>query len=260
MRVSIRAMTVLLLWALALWPAALELLLLDSPVTAVAWDLRLREAARWTAVALAVAVAAAALLYPPFLPGLRLQGQRLRLSMSGDRTRLRNLQFELRQLETAARQLEAGRLALGMGDARTALPHLLRAVELDPEHLPARWQLGLALKQLGQLQLAAAELGAVVARDPVHAFGQARLAYGAVLHAMGRDAEAAAELRAREAAHGPSPEASFVLGRALLATGDREGARSAFSAAVACGAGAKLDAQQAWYRARARAALRRLGR
>ncbi|MEY3161620.1 MAG: hypothetical protein RIT25_1611, partial [Planctomycetota bacterium] len=129
-------MTVLLLWALALWPAALELLLLDSPVTAVAWDLRLREAARWTAVALAVAVAAAALLHPPFLPGLRLQGQRLRLSMSGDRTRLRNLQFELRQLETAARQLEAGRLALGMGDARTALPHLLRAVELDPEHLP----------------------------------------------------------------------------------------------------------------------------
>ncbi len=260
MRVSIRAMTVLLLWALALWPAALELLLLDSPVTAVAWDLRLREAARWTAMALAVALAAAALLYPPFLPGLRLQGQRLRQSMSGDRTRLRNVQFELRQLETAARQLEAGRLALGMGDARTALPHLLRAVELDPEHLPARWQLGLALKQVGQLPLAASELGAVVARDPAHAFGQARLALGAVLHAMGRDAEAVAELRAREAAHGPLPEASFVLGRALQATGDRDGAREAYTSAMASGGSVQLDAQQAWYRARARAALRRLGR
>lgn len=259
MRVSIRAIIVLLLWALALWPATLEVLLLDSPVAAVTWDLRLREASRWTALALVLAVAAAAVLYPPFLPGLRLQGHRLRLSMSGDRTKLRNLQFELRQLETAARQLEAGRLALGMGDARTALPHLLRAVELDPEHLPARWQLGLALKQLGQLQLAAAELGAVVARDPVHAFGQARLAYGAVLHAMGRDAEAVAELRAREAAHGPLPEASFVLARALLARGDREGARTALAAAAACGIGAKLDAQQSWYRARARAALRRLG-
>lgn len=258
MRVSIRAILVLLLWALALWPVALELLVLRSPVMAVAWDLRLREAARWTAVALAVATVAAALLHPPFVPGLRLQGQRLRQSMSGDRTRLRNVQFELRQLETAARQLEAGRLALGMGDARTALPHLLRAVELDPEHLPARWQLGLALKQLGQLQLAAAELGAVVARDPAHAFGQARLALGTVLHAMGRDAEAVAELRAREAAHGTLPEASFVLGRALLATGDRDGARAAYQAAVAANAGVKLDAQQSWYRARARAALRRL--
>ena len=260
MGVSIRATALLLLWALALWPLVLELLLLQSPVTAVAWDLRLREGASWTGLALLACTAVAALVHPPFLPGLRLQWHRLRQSMSGDRTRLRNLQFELRQLETAARQLEAGRLALGMGDARTALPHLLRAVELDPEHLPARWQLGLALRQVGQLPLAAAELGGVVARDPAHGFGQARLALGSVLHAMGRDADAVVELRAHELAHGGSPESSFVLGRALLATGDRDEARSAFAAATHWGAGKRLDPQQAWYRARARAALRRLGR
>jgi tetratricopeptide (TPR) repeat protein len=209
---------------------------------------------RWCGhVLLGAGVVAAVLLamYPPFPAWLRLCWHRGRLALSTDRGPLLRAQSNLKHFESAQRHLEVGRLALQIGDLSTAVPHLQRAVEMEPSLAAARYQLGRLLFRVGALPQALDAFTRAESADPGHAFGDALLHAGRCLHLMGDDKNSIGVLRAHAQRHGGSRRSSYWLGEALRGAGDREGAAAAFAAAAAPPT-QKLTAEENWFRALAR--------
>jgi len=259
-RWSLRALPLGLLWLAGLFPVALWCIDRGSPLLAVQTVLTTGAALRTALLWGGAGALVLALLYPPFLPGARLLlaagVDRLRY----DRGPLLRALGELRHLETAARHLEAGRAALAIDDPTAALPHLVRAIELEPQIVAAHYQLGVCLVAMGHADRAIAPLRHVVEREPGHAFGGAMLLLGRCLMRT-HDLRAAADVLARHAReHGGNRKSHFWLGQCLLAVGDRDGARAAFAvAAQKPPARPRLTADEAFHRARARVRLWRLG-
>ena len=96
--------------------------------------------------AVALVTLAALVLYPPFLPTAKLALRRLRSRLGTDLGPLREAEGRLRNFETAADHLTAGRVLYHQGRLHEALPHLIRAVEIDPRHAASRYQLGLDIR------------------------------------------------------------------------------------------------------------------
>jgi tetratricopeptide (TPR) repeat protein len=249
-----------LLFAAAAWPFALLALHLASPVLCVEAN---RTAAQAAALALrsgAVAFALALALHAPFRAGLRLFLHRLRLRLQADRGPYLQALAELRHLETAARQLEAGRAAVGAMDPKAALPHLVRAIQLDPELLSAHYQLGIALAELGDNRQAAMAFRHVEERDPGHAFGGALARLGRCLLQLGDHAGAAEALTRHQSQHGGSPETLLWLGMARLQAGEPDLARAALAAAALAPPGRRDSPIDRICRTKAKALLRRIGK
>ena len=91
--------------------------------------------------------------------------------------------------EDAARGLELGRA----GDLAAAVTAFERALELDPDHPKALYNLGLARSALAKSLCAERAFGRFVAGRPNDVLG--RLEHGRALAALGRYDEALAELR-----------------------------------------------------------------
>ena len=87
-----------------------------------------------------------------------------------------------------------GTRAMNGGDLDSAVEHLGRAVQMQPEHTDARNHLGVAYTKLGRLTLATECFERAVRDDPD--FLTARINYGRLLAALGRLDEAAAQFRA----------------------------------------------------------------
>jgi tetratricopeptide (TPR) repeat protein len=256
LRVSLRNSATLVLLAAGTWPLLLLAVYAASPLRAVhmqqfaaTWSIR----AFWTALGAGLVLA---LCYPPLPALLRLWAAGLLARLRADRGPLLRAQGELRGFETADRHLEAARAALAVFDPQAALPHLARALELDPALVAARHLLGSALLRLGRPAEARALLVDVVARDPAHAFGDALLLLGRACMLTG-DPRAAAELLARHGQqHGGNRRSHFWLAQSLRAIGAGPAARAAFAVAAAPPPGrTRLTAEENWFRARARAAL-----
>lgn len=246
----------LLPWLACALPVCLFAMHAKSPLMAVEfWQVTMAVLGRgllWTLIAAFVLL----LGFPPFPAYLRLWFSRAAARLTTDRGPFVRALTELRNLETAARHLEAGRAALACGDPRVAIPHLARALELDKEMLPARYQLGLALLEVSALPQARAVLHSVVLVDPGHAFGGALLTLARCAQLAG-DRDAAVALFEQHAhAHGGNRKSHFWLGQARLGRGDRSGARAAFE--VAAARNGRLSPEEGFYRARARVALWRL--
>lgn len=254
-RLPLRWSGVILIWLLALWPCVLWLAYGASPELAVGLQ---RGAEQWVGrvglVALLLLVVAAA-VYPPTLAMARLQWHRLTGSMRADRDALLKAQVELQHLDTPARQLEVGRLALALGEPRLAMGHLQNVLAVEPEHTAARYQLAQALFAMRQLPAAHAELARVVASDPGHAFGEALQLLGWLHHLLGDDQGAAALLRRHQQEHGGNRRSHYWLAVVLEATGDRQGAAAALRVAAAPPDKQRLTAEENWYRAKARVRL-----
>ena len=256
----IRALPLALLYAAACWPFALMALHAVSPVACVEAQRALLQSAALGLRALAVAVALALVLHPPFRADLGLFLHRLKLRLQSDRGPYFQAIAELRSLETAARQLDAGRAALAAMDPKAALPHLLRAVELDPGLLAAHYQLGIALMELRDFRQAASAFAHVQQRDPGHAFGGALSKLGRCLMQASAYREAASVLAQHQQQHGGSPETLLWLGIARRESGDADGARTAFAAAAQDAPPGRRDSPvDRACRAKAKAQLRRLG-
>ncbi len=131
----------------------------------------------------------------------------------------------------SARRL--GTLLLNQGQPAEALPHLQRAARIRPADVPSQNNCGLALLALGRAGEAAERFRAAVERNPNYA--QAHAALAQVEAARGRAAEADA-YRRRAAERGYDrpghlevlAESLTNLGSALLAQGDKAGARACF--------------------------------
>lgn len=247
-------MTPALLWALAALPVLLWGLCQASPMAAVRTWLALRAgvgAALWYGALAALVL----LLFPPFPAAVRLWFARAMSRLRADHAPYQRAEAELRSFETAARRLEAGRAALAIDEPRRAASHLERALELEPEQLAARFQLGLARLALGELEAAGAAFAQVERQSPGHAFGDALLLLGRV-RMLQRDFTTAAELLERHRReHGGNRRSHHWLGTCLRAEGDRQRARVAFAVAADRGRRFPRTAEENWYRACAAVAL-----
>lgn len=242
-------------WSLALLVLAVLVTGLLSPAAGIELWQTSTEVAIWTSWRLAIAAAVLLLLYPPFPAGVRVAFARFRARLQADRGKFLIAAGELRHLETAARQYEAGRAAMSIDSPREAVPHLVRALELEPTQLGARYQLGLAALQLGDLRAAEGLLAAVVASDPGHAFGDARLQLGRARQLQQKFEAARLDLEQHEREHGGNCRSHYWLGQVRRALGDADGARAAFHVAAHPTAKQKRTAEEDLFRARARVAL-----
>lgn len=261
MRPSLRNLAMLLLWVVALWPLALWVVHALAPPAAVG---AARSVGLWggrVGLGALGAGAALALAWPPFLPRLRLWFVHLRERLRQDPARLHETLTQLQHLETAAGRLEAGRLLLAAGRRTEARDQLLRAVQLAPDLVGARFLLGRTLRLLRHHGPAAQVLADVVAAEPDHAFGEARMELGIALLHAGRLADAAQVLEQHRADHGPTRRNGWWRGVLHRRLGDRAAAHAALrEAAAPPPPGTRLSPRDAWYRARARAALWTWGR
>lgn len=208
----------------------------------------------------AIAGAVALLLWPPAVPWLRLQWRRARDRMNVDRGPLLEAQSRLQHLETSRDHLTVGRSLLRMGQGPRAIPHLVRAYELENDSAQAAHLLGLALFEVGAVTDARRALERAVAIDPSHGFGDALLALGRTLERLGEDAEAERVLAQHEERYGPAPRADLLRARVLGRLGQRDRARALLERAAAPPKDRGLESpDNALARARARVARRGVG-
>lgn len=260
MPVSIRSIFAVVLWAAALTPPALIVLAERDPLMAITlWRGAVRVA---TALGLGVLGAGVLglLLCPPFLPGLRLGWRRVKRRLTVDPAPLMEALGRLKHFENAEDHLTAGRVLAEQGKLREALEHLGRAVELDPERLAPRYELGVVLAGVNP-ETAARILEDVVRADERHAFGEALLLLGVCLERIGEHRRAAEALARHEELFGENRRALLHRGRALARLGDRETALELLRrAARVPGDHERLDPEDALARALARVELLRKGK
>ena len=246
-----------LLWVIGLWPLLLLLLFYSlGPMPTVQLQIVLESWAGQLGLVLLVLGGIALLIYPPFPAGVRLLASRTLARMNTDREPLLRAQSDLRNFESAARHLEAGRAAVNTGSPEMAIPHLVRSLELEPSQPAAMHKLGEALLELGQAKAAIGPLARTVELSPEQGFGAAMLLLGRAYMRDGQ-LQKAAEVFARHAReHGGSRKSLYWRGLCLRRSGDEAGAREVFTQAAAPPIeGSKLIAEEGWYRACARVAL-----
>jgi tetratricopeptide (TPR) repeat protein len=257
---SLRNLAVIAVWLLALWPALLFAVHLGSPVTAVDltrtandWSVRGSLAAGILAVVLTV-------LWPPFLPGLRLRWVRVRERLRQDPAQLQSVLSGLQHLETAAARLDAGRLLLAAGRPAEARMQLERAVALAPELTTARFLLGRAQRRTDPAA-AAMTLASVVQEEPDHAFGTAMLELAEALAAAGGTEQAVAILVRHEREHTGTRCSYLLRARLWRRLGNMPACGKDLAAAAAPPPpGQRLSLQESYCRAQARAARLTWGR
>jgi len=253
---SPRVLAVSLLWLLAAWPLTLLLLGLASPLAGVRAAQVATSALGWLTWGLLAAALAAVLVYPPFVPALRLRLRRAWRRLATSDKPVRDAYARLAQFETVNDHFQVGRFLRERGQPTAAVKHLQRAVELDATHASARYQLALARRDAGDLQGAVEELQRVLAADTQLASGQPFLDLAEILERARMHHEADFVLRRFRSLHGDPRVALLLHARALAGLGRRVESHSLLQEAAARPPSDRaLSLEEASARARARVAL-----
>ncbi|MEZ5963472.1 MAG: tetratricopeptide repeat protein [Planctomycetota bacterium] len=253
---SPRVLAVSLLWLVALWPLALLALGAAQPTAGVSAAQWVTRGSGWLAWGVLVAGAVAVLLYPPFVPSLRLRVRRAWMRMATSDKPVRDAYARLAQLETVNDHFAVGRFLRERGQAAAAVKHLEQAVHLDGSHTGARYQLALARRDAGDLQGAVDGLQRVLAADTQLASGQPFLDLAAILEQARLHHEADFVLRRFRSLHGDPRVALVLHARALAGLGQRDESRMLLAEAAAPPTdGRQLSLEEQNARARARVAL-----
>lgn len=170
-------------------------------------------------------------LYPPFLPFLRLRARQTWRRLGTDRGPLYDGIARMRHLETHADRLNVGRMARQMGEIPMAMENLRRAFELEPDHVAGRYQLALLLIDVNDYPDAATLLESVVHDDEKHAFGDALLHLSQTLFRMHRDADALAYIQKHQHLFPGSRQIHLLAARTLAELSRIEEAREQLRAA-----------------------------
>jgi tetratricopeptide (TPR) repeat protein len=166
------------------------------------------------------------LIYPPFLPFLRMRWKAIMSRLGTDRGPMLEGIAQLRNFETHANRLLVGRMARQLGDAPVAMENLARAFELEPDHVGGRYQFGLLLTELGRSADAANLFASVVVEDETHAFGDALFHLGKMLFRLHRDAEALTALRRHQTLFPGGRQVHLLVARVLADQGELESAKA----------------------------------
>lgn len=145
--------------------------------------------------------------------------------------RLRQLQARAREADIPSTHREIARIFLSRGQFEDALAHLKRALDAEPEDIPAQYLAGLAFQGLDRHGEALAHLRFVEEEEPRHD-------EGGVGAAIGRSLELSGDLDAAESAFESAmvrdahPEAIVRWARLVAARGDRDRAREALATLI----------------------------
>lgn len=200
-------------------------------------------------------------LYPPFLPFLRLRAGETWRRLGTDRGPLYDGIARLRHLETHADRLSVGRIARQLGDIPLAVENLRRAFELEPEHVAGRYQFALLLIDVGNYPDAAKLLETVVRDDEKHAFGDALFQLGRTLFRIHKDKDALPYIRKHQDLFPGSRQVHLLAARVLAGLGQMEEAREQLrDARSRPGEKERLSPVETLARARARVVMLRKGK
>lgn len=194
------------------------------------------------------------LVWPPFLPSLRIGLARLRRRLGMDPAPLYDALSRLEHLENVVDHRTVGRILRQQGNLARAAHHLQRALEMEPTDTSTRFELARVLASAGHHQHAALLLQSIVATDPGHAYGEATLQLALALERLGREEEASHALALHIARSGESRRALVLLGRNLWRRGKADEGRDLLRRAALKGK-QPLSAEDSLWRARARVAL-----
>ncbi len=260
MRFPIRKIFAVLLFAGALVPVAMVSLNDADPIDNLVFWVHAGELVTRVGFYAAFGAGAAALIYPPAIPLLKLRFTQAWRRLGTDRGPLYEGIARLRHLETHDERLKVGRTARQLGETQLAVENLYRAYELDPTHTTGRYQLALVMAEIGRFEDAANLLLALVHDDEKHAFGDALFQLGKALFRMHRDPEAVAVLRRHQQLFPGSRQAHLLLARALAETNAMDAAREQLAAARRPVSGdERLSPEEALARARAKVTFLRAG-
>lgn len=138
--------------------------------------------------------------------------------------RLRELQEELRLRDVPALRIEMAEVLMRLERWQEALAALQPAIDHDPEDIRAQYLAGQCWLRLARAREAAVHLEYVVDQEPRHARGEARLALGNALEALGEAARAHEQFEA-VARDFNLPEAVVRHARAMSGKGRHDEAR-----------------------------------
>ncbi len=249
----IRKIFAALLFVVALIPVAMVVMHEKDPFANLVFWFQAKEFAMQLGFYLILAGCAAALLYPPAIPFVRLRFSESWKRLGTDRGPLHEGLARLKHLETHDERLRVGKLARQLGDSQLAIENLSRAFELDPSHLAGRYQFALLLTELGNYEDAASLLISVVREDEKYAFGDALLQLGRCLYRRRRDSEAIAALQRLQELFPGGRQALLLLARALADNGALEPARQSLELAKRpIESGQRLTPREALARAQAK--------
>ena len=261
LRPSFRKVFSGLLWATALVPPALYVSSLSAPVETVQLVLRARYYLTWGAVGLSAIILLLLLLYPPFLPFVRLQLAGIKRRLGSDHKPLQDGLYRLRHLETHADHLQVGRAARNLDQLPLALVHLARAFDMDPTHLGGRYELGRVLCEVSRFKDAVTILESVIREDEQHGYGDALHLLGLAYARTGATEQAISTLRRQQTLFPHNRQVHLLLAKVLSNSGDTQASIAELEkAAQRRQKDERFDHAEQLARAQARVALWRGGR
>ncbi|MHC4813027.1 MAG: tetratricopeptide repeat protein [Planctomycetota bacterium] len=261
LRFSVRKVFAGVLWAAALVPPVLYVSSLSAPVDTVLWAAQAGRYLWYAAIALGATVVLLLLLYPPFLPFVRMGLSGIKRRLGTDHKPLYDGLYRLQHLETHADHLQVGRAARNLGQLPLALVHLARAFEMDPTHLAGRYELGRVLTEVSRFKDAVTILESVVQEDAQHGYGDALHLLGLAYSHVGAAEQAVSTLRRQQAQFPGNREVHLLLARVLSKSGDKQACiAELLEAARPRQKSERFDHAAQLARARARVALWRGGR
>lgn len=134
-----------------------------------------------------------------------------------------------RRPEVAALRSKLGRLTFQLGQSELAREHLAAALELDPAHYPAHYNLGVLEMSQGDFEAAAEAFQRCVREAP--AFPAAHRDLGLAQLELGREARARASFRLCLELDATDAECAYRYGQ-LVGDDDPEGARDSMRRAL----------------------------
>lgn len=138
---------------------------------------------------------------------------------------LREAETEVRRLDNAAAWSDYASLLCAKRRHEEAERAAATALQKDPEELEARYVRGRSLLELGRAQEAVGELEQVLATEPGHDYGDARLALAKALEATG-ELERAREHYERLGGGSSRPDVLYHLAEIQHRTGDTAAAKA----------------------------------
>jgi tetratricopeptide (TPR) repeat protein len=199
----------------------------------------------------------ALLLYPPFLPWLRLSWERFRKKGQFDRKLASDLLTRLKNFESVPDLLQLGRIYLNSQQFGMALPLLMRALEKEPNSIRAHFLLAQTFYEAGRpVEALPHAMATVHLQEDDFGKAQSRLLLAKVLESLGKPEEALAQIEVLHQDSGENYESLYLQAHLLKQLKRSEESRETFSKILTLAQNQKRRSpKQDWILAKAKMAL-----